>query len=420
MRGGPLPAGSVAPILGGVPLLFAAFAAWLTVAGPAPSVPTCAAGPPPPMASLGDGPLVVEAYVDPVETGTLLTVLQLRRFVAERPGTVRVDLRGVAALGASSPRADLARAWVVAMGTRGRLLPALRMLDRDGADRVYVRLQREEDRVALAAEIGLDPEAHETAWQTRCIRRWPDRDQSRLQRRLTERGNTGYRLPLFVVEGEIFEDGANLDKLRPYLGQHDVLARRQELRPRPPVPETRASSERLRRPALLGAVLGGRGLPHLFVLMARAEDDPNLATLLPPVLEYRHQRPGRIAVQIVARGASVGAMRLRIRLCAATRTGLVAAYARYLATDPALRLADPAADALVAGLDQAIPEEECEDEPDPAQMGLPDGGWLDGIPRTQSELENLALTLDMLEATQRPLSPLLAPRPAPPDTESEP
>jgi hypothetical protein len=99
-------------------------------------------------------------------------------------------------------------------------------------------------------------------------------------------------------------------------------------------------------------------------------------------------------------------MRLRNRLCAATKLGLVATYVGLLATEPALRLSDPAAEELLAELDK-VPEEQCEDEPDPAEMGLPDGGWLDGIPRTRSELDNLSMTLDLMDAAKRPLSPLL-------------
>jgi hypothetical protein len=150
-------------------------------------------------------------------------------------------------------------------------------------------------------------------------------------------------------------------------------------------------------------------LRHRFILMARDEDDPNLFMLLPPLLRFRRLRPGTLTVQVVARGGSFGAQSLRHRLCAARRQGLVAAYVRLLASDPGSRHTDPAVRDLLETLDK-VPVEACEDEVDPAELGLPDGGWLDGIPRTRSELEGLETTLDLLETTLRPLSPLLGPR----------
>jgi hypothetical protein len=181
------------------------------------------------------------------------------------------------------------------------------------------------------------------------------------------------------------------------------------VRPKPPLPEAWAASERLRRPELEGARLGGVGLPHLFVLMARDEDDPNLFMLLPPVLDFRRDHPGTLTVQVVARGGSFGAQSLRHRLCAARRQGLVAAYVHHLASDPSTRHTDPAVRDLLDTLDK-VPVEACEDEVDPAELGLPDGGWLDGIPRTRSELEGIEATLDLLDTTTRPLSPLFGPR----------
>src|SRR5690606_9591937 len=118
-----------------------------------------------------------------------------------------------------------------------------------------------------------------------------------------------------------------------------------------------------------------------------------------------------IAVHVVARGMSVGASVLRHRLCAARRLGRVVEYVRYLAEDPSRRRSTSAVDAALLQALDAVPEERCENEADPAELGLPDGGWLDGIPRTRSELESLETTLLLLGAAHRPLSPFLGTRP---------
>jgi hypothetical protein len=354
-------------------------------------------------------PTVVDAFIDPNSTWAPLTVLELRRMVAERPEEIAVKVHLVTTPGTLDPRGDDVRVWTAAMTARGKLVPALKIVGRDGTDRAYVQLSTADGRKELAAEVSLAVAEHERAAAETCHRRTIDEDDADLRLRMAERGSTVFRLPIFAMSDQVFEDTAALERLRPALGRERSRRRQAELRPKPPLPEARAASERLRRPELEGAILGGVGLRHRFILMARDEDDPNLFMLLPPLLRFRRLRPGTLTVQVVARGGSFGAQSLRHRLCAARRQGLVAAYVRLLASDPGSRHTDPAVRDLLETLDK-VPVEACEDEVDPAELGLPDGGWLDGIPRTRSELEGLETTLDLLETTLRPLSPLLGPR----------
>jgi hypothetical protein len=386
-------------------------AAWLAAAPPKPE-PCAAAG------TLYGAPhaaAVVDAFVDPTGDSALLTVLELRRLVAERPSEVAVRIHLVTTPGTLDPRAEHVRAWLASMSAHDRLVPALREVRTDGTDRVFVRLSTKAARRELARAVGLRPEIHERAVAQRCHESRISANDAELRRRMDERGTTVFRLPVFALTSsssgagdQVFEDTATLERLRPQLGRERSRQRQARVRPKPPLPEARAASERLRRPELEGARLGGVGLPHLFVLMARDEDDPNLFMLLPPVLEFRRDHPGVLTVQVVARGGSFGAQSLRHRLCAARRQGLVAAYVHHLASDPATRHTDPAVRDLLETLDK-VPIEACEDDVDPAELGLPDGGWLDGIPRTRSELEGIDATLDLLETTARPLSPLLGP-----------
>src|SRR5690606_28000497 len=125
---------------------------------------------------------------------------------------------------------------------------------------------------------------------------------------------------------------------------------------------TRGTSERLRRPELRGALLGGEGLPHRLLITTRSEDDPILSMLLPPALAFRRNEPGRLAIQLVARGAGLHADRLRHRLCAAMRKDLLGPYVAWLAEEPSLRHTGPQERAMLKTLD-AVPARECAPEP---------------------------------------------------------
>jgi len=145
--------------------------------------------------------------------------------------------------------------------------------------------------------------------------------------------------------------------------------------------------------------------------MADTEDDEALALTLPRLLAFRSEHPGVLSVQILARGHLLGATELRHRLCAARLRGRELDYARVLAIPPATRRdPSPAVTELLAELDE-VPESECEGEPDPAARGLPGGIWLDGLPRSLGELEDIAALVRLTEAWERPLTPLFVPSP---------
>lgn len=363
-----------------------------------------------PPAQLGPAgaPTEVDVYIDPAQgDDALLTVLDLQRLVAEHEGRLRVDLHVVRGpSGGSDPRAEEIRAWLVSVARRGRLVPALRLLARDGFERVHARLSDPGGFAALARAIELSERELRESLDDPCAPGRLRTDSRRLFEAFRAAGSTVFRLPVFTFGTTVSED---LDRLRAELARAPLEQTRARREGPVQPPAARPSSVRLRRPRLGGALLGGPGLPHRFVVMGRDEDDPSLIMLLPPVLEYRQRHPGELAIHVVARGISVGGMRLRHRLCAARRLGRVPEYIAYLARDPnARRTLTSAQSALLEELD-AVPEERCEDQVDPAELGLPDGGWLDGIPRTRSELDDLGTTLDQLEAAHRPLSPLLSP-----------
>ena len=392
-------------------ILLAATAVGLTLPSPASarapaSCPEDAAGP---IVHLGpaDAPTTIEAFLDPVDAGSLLAWLELRRLVADLRGSARVSVSFVRALGGTEPRADEVRAWVVALARRGHLLPALRLVARDGEDRLYMRLHAPEEAEALARELGVaEPPS---AQAMRCGWQHVLEATRTLPLRQVAGRSVVYRLPMFVIDELTFEDSPILDRLRWEIAKQGPRLREARDRSAPIVPQPKAASDRMRRPPLRGSLLGGSGLPHRFVLMASDEDDALLETLLPLVLEFRRHNPGVLAVHLVARGTSIGGQRLRHRLCAARRLGLDLDYARFLALKPATRrFPTPTQESLLERLD-AVDEESCAEEPDPGELGLPDGGWLDGIPRNRNEVENLEVTLRLLDAASRPLSPVLSP-----------
>ncbi len=78
--------------------------------------------------------------------------------------------------------------------------------------------------------------------------------------------------------------------------------------------------------------VGGVGLPHRLVVFAEHDEHPNFCSLA-PVLEFRRQNPGVLAVQVIARGTNTGARQLRVRTCVAERLGLQLEYLRILARE---------------------------------------------------------------------------------------
>ncbi len=370
------------------------------------AAPSCA----PSIVELGapQAPQVVDAYIDPTSSATLGTVLELRRWIAERPGEVVVRLHWTHLGIRLDPRADRVRRWIAAMASAGHLLPALRVTQRDGVDRIFVRLGTAAGRAALAKALGVAEAEHERLAAQRCHDAQMQTARRAVRKEMGEQGTAVFRLPVFVLDELAFEDAGLLDRLRPAVGRQRSRLRARRARPPAPFPESRASSDRLIRPEVRAPALGGPGLPHTFVLMARDEDDPALYSLLPPVLAYRHAHPGTVSIRIVARGVGLE-HGLRQRLCDADRKGLLPAYVQALSREPSLRNSDPATRDLLDAIDATDGGPACDLDPDDAEESLPDGGWLDGVPMTRNELQNLGGMLQLLEATDRPLDAVLRP-----------
>jgi hypothetical protein len=366
-----------------------------------------------------DAPLTVDLYLDPVNAEALPTWLELRRLVHEHAGELYV--RGHVVRGADQRDRrvrDRVRAWVLAAAAHGRLLPALRVLARQGTARVHARLNAREARPALSREIDLEPSALARELAADCAPTRLDETTDALARlRKTAGGWTG-AVPVFVIDHEtIIEDGSRLERLRPELANRGVKG--PPASP-PPALKLQGISAPMIRPAVAGGIkLGGAGLPHRMLIFASGEQDPSVHAHFSAVLRFRAANPGILSVQLVARGRSLPAQRLADRLCAARTLGRELDYARYLAGQrAALRAASPSDAILLRDLDEAVASG-CDpgqgdggdmDDTAGSREGLRDGPWIDGTLRTGPDLDRLDRTLRLLEAAQRPLGPLLTPR----------
>ncbi|MEM9461869.1 MAG: hypothetical protein AAGF11_47360 [Myxococcota bacterium] len=349
-------------------------------------------------------PITVEAFLDPASSLSWGTVLELRRLVSDQGGELRIDLFLAGRGGPRHPHSARVRAFVTSLAAQGHGQAALRVVARDGVERMHVRLMDPGSHESLAQELGVPTTMITKALRDRCARLRVDARTERLFSLFDLKGGAVARLPAFVVGGQAFDDNPTLDRLRPELGRLGRRVRSHEdPRRAPPPAPTETTSERMRRPPLPGVLLGGPGLRHRLVLMARDEDDPGLSIMLAPVLRTRRAHPAQLAVHVVSRGVSTGAETLRHRLCAARTQGLTAAYLDYLARDSLRRhAAHPTQDRLLDTLDQ-VPAGECTGEVDPVDLDLPDGAWLDGLPRSRQEIETLDTTLRMLDVARRPL-----------------
>jgi len=357
-------------------------------------------------------PTTVDAYLDPASSQSWRAWLELRRLAFDHAGELRVLVHWADSGGGRQPQVERVRAFVAALAQRGHTEAALRVVARDGLERLHARLSDPPEHEALARELGVPVPVVVAALRDRCARQQVSEHGRRMREAFGLEPDAMARLPAFVLGELAFDDGPGLERLRPELGR-EGLRRRVLEDPAPvgPPPTIEATSERMQRPALDGLLLGGPGLPHRFVVMARDEEDPTLFVVLPPVLALRYDAPGRMAVHVVSRGVSDGAERLRHRLCAARVLGLGPAYLDYLARDALLRQAPgPADNGLLEALDD-VPAPRCADEVDPVDLDLPDGAWLDGLPRSRSELSTLDSTLRLLDAAGRPLDLVfIAPR----------
>lgn len=375
-----------------------------------PPAAPASSGCPDPSVRLGHAaaPTQLRAHLDPTSTSALGTVLELRRLVGERPEDVAVTLKWTHLGVRLDPRADRVRIWIAAMASAGHMMGALRVVRRDGVDRVYVRLGTAHGRARLAKELDIDAGTLDQLASRGCHDAQMETTRRDVAARMSARGSAVFRLPVFVVDDLTFEDSGLLDRVRPMLARRRSRARTAAERPTAGAPPAKAASLRLRRPNVRTAALGGPGLRHVFVLLVRGEDDPALFTLLPPVLAHRRTHPAEVSVYVVARGLGLE-HGLRQRMCRAEAAGLMPAYLQFLSRDPSTRFSDPATDPLLDAIDSTVLDPPCDLDPHPDEEALPDGGWLDGVPVTRGDLEGLEKALERLDAARRPLAPLLAP-----------
>lgn len=369
-----------------------------------PREPACVA----PTWDLGprQAPRVVHAYLDPNGVGALTTWLQLRRLVADHGGRVRVSVRLVRGDALADPNRAGVRRWALAAAQQDRLPSVLRQLDRDGPVRTHARLADPVQREQLERDLKLDAERLARDMADPCVEtilRASDAGIPGLG------SNRGPRPPLFSIDGApAFPDASNLEHLRSRLGgetARDPVG----LRSKRPRPFSGVSVALVRPDIPQGATLGGIGLPHRLLVTARGEDDPSVFLMLAPVMRFTARNPAVVSIQIVARGRGLPTRKLRGRLCAARELGLELPYFKYLATQPASRRGDD--DELLAALDAVVEELPCEEERDAAaeSEAVPEGTWLDGIPRIKAELEQIQDSLQALDRSRRPLDAVLGP-----------
>lgn len=356
-----------------------------------------------------DAPTRLHAFFDPAAGGALGVFAELRRMVAERPDELGVSVWLVRPLAAFDPRMDRVRRFAWAAARTSRLDDALTVIARFGSDQIAATLLDDDRTRALAPALHLEPGVLAGALAEGCDGARLDLASAQVAR-LGRGATLGLvRLPAFAIGGFVFDDTPGLERVRPELGREPVrrsLRWRAAISPGVPAP---ARADRMRTPPPGGLVLGGLGLPHHLAVMGQGEDDPTLFLSLPRAMQYRSEHPGQLAVHILARGNGFGANVLRARLCAAGRLGRELDYARLLAGPPdARRDPDPASTELLKLLD-AEADAHCGDTGQPEGEVLPEGAWLDGVPRSPTELDDLPNLLRPSAAGTRPLDGFLGP-----------
>ncbi len=394
-------------------MLLVTLAAALLVISPAPP-PSC----PPTVADLGtaSAPVTITAWLDPLTPGALALWVELRLLVHDFQGEVQVRIEPISPTLGDPTNERLLR-WFVAATSAGVQEAALRLLDRDGRERLGLRLDHPTGQAAVTAELA--SLANQPDLALAALRPSPCHDArlaaAQANWRAQSRPGSAFlgRPPLYAVDDHpSFEDNASLERLRNEVGRvlQERRAKTISIEPRRPPNAHRGVSDRLvRPPATAGMVVGNIGAPHRLVIFAEHEAHPSLGGL-GPALAYRRKAPGKLALQIIARGTTPAARELRRRLCAARHLGLELDWLRYLVRDPQMRgLGTQAHEAFKDRLDEAATAHACDEqeailEPGPTGIqALPDGLWLDGTAVGQGELDAIEIQILRLEAAQHPL-----------------
>jgi len=386
--------------------VLAATLACLLATAPAPR---CVA---PAEAGLGPvgAPVQMTAFIDPLAPGALALWLELRRLVSDFRGELRVQVEPITTVMVRDPATEGLLRWFVAASDIGLQEAALRLIDRDGRERLALRLGRPDGAAVLAADLGKSADAIRP---DACSDQRIEAGRRALRAQQQRAGGYLGRPPLFALSERLaIEDNGGLERVRGEVARELQLlrgGRRPGARGSYPPLRSGVSQRLIRPPAAAGMIVGGVGLPHRLVVFVEHDEHPNLGNL-GPVLEYRRRNPGALAIQVIARGTTAAARQLRLRLCAAQHLGLELEYLRRLARDPMARWTGMMeAVPLVQRLDEAAEAHKCglaepELEPGPSgPRGLPDGAWLDGTAVGQADLDAIGVRIIGLEAAQRPL-----------------
>ncbi|MCA9689117.1 MAG: hypothetical protein KC636_05865 [Myxococcales bacterium] len=405
--------------------MLAASLVGLLLASPTPA----AAAPPPrcdaelPGARLGprDAPIQVVFYHDPSNLDGLEIWVSLRQKVADARGQLSVVLRLVRDMRYSSDPQDLVRRWHIAASSLGRTDAAMRIAARNNFDRLRLQILDRGQRPALARELGVTTKALDDALADPCTAKRLEENTRELRRewdRVENAGGSISNTPVFLVG-----DGALEDTLSALPAEINKEHARRNRAPASLTPPRRFLRRGVRDrviypPGNAGLLVGGVGTPHRLVLFIVPEARPRLARLQ-GVIEFMEWNPGRLAIQVIARGDSPTAQLLRRRFCAARRLGRELEYLRVLAEIPIDASPEPeiAAEKLERLLDNAPELDSCDvseptlptPEDDDTRPGLPEGLWLDGaVINSTSDLDAIGPRLRSIEASRDPLDPLFS------------
>lgn len=351
-------------------------------------------------------PVTVRYFLDPLSGSNLTIWLQLRTQIATLHGQARAEVRIVESSKVVSKGREEIALWLLAAQQLGGLEAGLRILEREGNDRILVRLATPQSRAELAKELKLDPSRIEKVFSDPCLAARLRENTVTYRREARRASGALLRPPVFATAHQ-----PAFDKLS-YLVSAVDQARHAQKHPRSlrahRSKRRRGVSARLRRPPpQAGLMIGDVGAPHRLVVFLRADPRPRL-TQLGPALTYRRLNPGKLAIQLIVRGEDPVAQDLRRRMCAAQSLGLELEYVNMLAagrTQWSVKSRDP--DIIEALLDAHEPEKPCSlAEPKldaESERRLPDGIWLDGAIVNQTiDLEHIADRIGEIEGATNP------------------
>ncbi|MEE9385288.1 MAG: hypothetical protein V3V08_17925 [Nannocystaceae bacterium] len=333
-------------------------------------------------------PVSLRLFADPTDDSTGTIWNNLRRLTAARASELNLEWvviqpphqRDPGRRGVSE---DRVRRWVLASLDHAPPDSILRVLARDGWRRVHARLATPVQRAELAAEIGVAARPMGASLRDQACLNQLLLDNTRALQTLE--AGTHLRAPMVGVFSEsnppeLVAQDRSLAELR----QRADLALQLHARgPRPvtsevpPTPPADTFTPAVRE---FGVSLGGPGLPHTLVVLAHGESADILTQRLPTLLAFVREHPGEVRLQVASVGRDAAAAQLRVRLCAARRSGRELDYLAML-SQPA-RHRPPRPDWLEA-MDEIAHAEPCSMTPillthprSAEELGV--GVWLDG------------------------------------------